>query len=309
VRIDTLTYNNIQTQGAQRRAWLRQNCPQHLQQCRSLMLLALQKRQESASPSVLVLGAGACTEVPLAELARASEEVVLADYDLASMRQGRDELLSPALRKKVRLLSCDISGGVSTDLNRLIGQQPWDKFVSQGAQVVFDAATDCLERCPVPDLPKIEGLHAGEFGVVISSLVLSQLFSYPLLDMLDYVQHVAPAYLVEQERHRRYQEAAQNFRIRVIQGHLHLLHEMLDVGGIVILLSDVRGFVFEVSGTENDSQPRRMLPIVPRLLPELVRERFHIIEERHWEWITDLPEEGKLGRGYDVVGYVLKIER
>jgi hypothetical protein len=30
-----------------------------------------------------------------------------------------------------------------------------------------------------------------------------------------------------------------------------------------------------------------------------------LLEERHWEWITDLPEQGKLGRGYEVVGYSL----
>jgi hypothetical protein len=309
VRIDTLTYNNIQTQGAQRRAWLRQHSPQHLEQCTALMLQGLQKRQGSASQSAIVLGAGACTEVPLAELARDSDEVVLADIDLASMRQGRDELTSPALRKRVRLLGCDISGGVSVNLNRLIGQQRWDKLVSQSAQVVFDAAADCLVQCPVPDPPEIEGLHAEEFGMVISSLVLSQLFSYPLLDMLDHVQHIAPSYLGEQERHRRYQEAAQNFRVRVILGHFQLLRELVDVGGIVVLLSDVRGFVFDVLGTENDAQHRRTLPVVPRALAELVSENFAVLEESHWEWITDLPEEGELGRGYEVVGYVLSSKK
>jgi hypothetical protein len=305
VRIDTLTYNNIQTQGAQRRVWLRQYSPQHLQQCTALMLRGLQLRQRSASTSTLVLGAGACTEIPLAELARDSDEVVLVDYDLASMQQGRDELSSPALRKQVRVVSCDIGGGVSANLNRLIEQQHWDKLAHHSAQVVFDTLAHYLEQCDIPDPPEIEGLYSGEFGVVISSLVLSQLFSYPLLDMLDHVQHIAPAYLGEQERHRRYQEAAQSFRLRVIQGHLHLLQELLDVGGIVVLLSDVRGFVFEVFGAENDTQPRRTLPIVPRSLPELAQESFHLLEERHWEWITDLPGKGKLGRGYEVVGYVL----
>ena len=76
-----------------------------------------------------------------------------------------------------------------------------------------------------------------------------------------------------------------------------------------MLLSDVRGFVFEVFGAENDTQHRKTLPIVPRSMPELIRESFHIIEERHWEWISDLPGEGKLGRGYDVVGYVLNTEK
>jgi hypothetical protein len=305
VRIDTLTYNNIQTQGAQRRAWLRQHSPQHLQQCSALMLQGLQKRQRDASHSTLVLGAGACTEVPLAELARDSDEVVLADLDLASMRQGRDELASPTLRKRVRLLACDISGGISAALNHLIEQQPWDKLVNQGPQVVFDAAARCLEQCPVPDPPEIEGLYPGEFGVVISSLVLSQLFSYPILDILDHVQRTAPGYLGEQERHRRYQEAAQTFRVRVIQAHLQLLCELVDVGGMVVLLSDERGFVFDVFDTENDAEHRRTLPIVPRAWPELVHDTFTVVEERHWEWITDLPEKGKLGRGYEVGGYVL----
>jgi hypothetical protein len=309
VRIDTLTYNNIQTQGAQRRLWLRQHSPQHLQHCTALMLQGLQLRHRSASSSTLVLGAGACTEIPLAELARNSDEVVLADYDLASMQQGRDELASPALRKRVRVVSCDLSGGVSAHLNRLIKQQHWNKLAQQSAKGVFDAASDCLQQCDVPDPPEIEGLYRGEFGVVISSLVLSQLFSYPLLDMLDNIQHIEPAYLVEQERHRRYQDAAQNFRIRVIQGHLHLLRELLDAGGIAVLLSDVRGFVFEDSGTDDNSQQRRGLPIVPRSFPELVRESFHVIEEQNWEWITDLPAEGKLGRGYEIVGYILKTKK
>ncbi len=309
MRIDTLTYNNIQTQGAQQRPWLHQHSPQHLQQCRDIVLRGLKLRPHSASTSTLVLGAGACTEIPLAELARNSDEVVLADYDLASMQQGRDELTSPALRKRVRLVSCDISGGVSTNLNHLIVRQRWDKLLNQSAQDVFNAAADCLEHCDVPDPPDIEGLYSGEFGVVISSLVLSQLFSYPLLDMLDHIQRTFPAYLGAQERHRRYQEAAQNIRIRIIQGHLHLLQALLDMGGIVVLLTDVRGFVFEVFGTENDSHRRQTLPIVPRSFSELVRGNFLVLEEQHWEWITDLPGEGKLGRGYEVVGYVLDAKK
>jgi hypothetical protein len=301
VRIDTLTYNNLHTQGAQRRAWLRQHSPQHLEQSAALMLHAFQLRPSSTSRSILVLGAGACTEVPLADLARNSDEVVLADLDLASMRQGRDELSSPVLRKRVRLLECDISGGVSINLKRLIEQQPWEKLVPQGARAVFDAAAHCLEQCPIPDPPQIEGLGTGESGVVISSLILTQLFSYPLLDMLDHIQRIAPTYLGVQERHHHYQDAAQAFRVRVIQAHLHLLRELLDAGGIAVLLSDIRGFAFE-----RDVEHRRTIPLVPRKLPDFVRENFSVIGEAHWEWLSDLPAEGKLGRGYEVVGNLLK---
>jgi len=307
MRIDTLSYNNVQTQGAQRRAWLRQYSQQHLEQCARLMTQALKRRQPGTSQSILVLGAGACTEVPLGDLARASDEVVLADFDPAAIKQGRDELASPALRKRVRLLQCDVSGGISANLNHLIERQAWTTLMRQGAQAVFDAAARCLEQCPVPDPPQVQGLGTGESGVVISSLILSQLFSYPLLDVLDYVQRMAPDYLDEQELHQRYQEAAQAFRVRVISAHLHFLRELVDVGGVVVLLSDIRGFVFEVYGTDHDAEHRRTMPLVPRILPDLIRENFVVMEEVHWEWLTDLPEKGKLGRGYEVVGYLLNL--
>ena len=75
---------------------------------------------------------------------------------------------------------------------------------------------------------------------------MTQLFSYPILDVLDGIQRVAPSLLNEQERHRRYQDAAQDFRIRIIYAHLHLLCTLLDAGGVAVLLSDIRGFVFNV---------------------------------------------------------------
>lgn len=305
MRIDTLSHNNRQTQGVPRREWLRQHSPQHLEQSASLILRALHQRPYSAPHNVLVLGAGACTEVPFVELTRTSEEVVLADIDLASMQQARDELPSSALRKRVRVLNYDLSGGVNASLNHLLEKQLWDRLVPQGALAVFDAAAHCLEQCPVPDPPEIADLTMGEFGLVISSLVLSQLFSYPLLDVLDHIQRIAPGYVGEQERHRHYQEAVQAFRVQIIQAHLHLLQKLVDRDGIIVLLSDVRGFVFNVYGTDHDREHRRTLPLVPRTFPDIVRGSFTVVEEAHWEWLTDLPEKDRPGRGYQVVGYML----
>ncbi len=305
VRIDSLSYNNAQTQGAQRRAWLQEHSPQHLRECSSLIHAGITQRAASASRSTLVLGAGACTEIPLADLVRASDEVTLADFDLPSMRQARTELPFPAQRNHVRLVECDLSGGISITLERLVERQPWDDLRTQGARAIFDAAAYCLETCPVPDPPLIDDLGSGSFGFVVSALVLTQLFSYPLLDILDRVQRLAPALVGEQERHHRYQEAATAFRTRVIQAHLHLLRELVDRGGCVVLLSDTRGFAFDVFGTDHDAQHRRALPLVPRAFAELVRETFGVDEERQWEWLTHLPEKHALGRGYEVTGYAL----
>jgi hypothetical protein len=305
-RIDNLPYSNVQMQGVQRRQWLQQHSPQHLLQSRALVARALRLREPATSQSTLVLGAGACTEVPLADLGRASDEVVLADFDLTAMQQARDELTSSALRKQIRLLQCDISGGVSHNLARLIAQQNWPQLISQGAHAVFDAASLCLEQCPVPDPPQLQELSPGDFGLVVSSLVLTQLFSYPILDVLDSIQRIAPSLLNEQERHRRYQDAAQDFRIRIINAHLHLLRPLLDIGGVAVLLSDIRGFVFTVYGTDHDATHRRAIPLVPRAFPDLVHATFTIMEEAQWEWLTDLPTGDRPGRGYEVVGYILK---
>ncbi len=305
MRIEQLPYTNITMQGAQRRTWLRQHAPQHLTHCAELTLHALQQRERDASQCVAVLGAGACTEVPLVDLARNADEVVLADLDVSAMKQGYEELTSPALRRRIRLVEADISGGVSAMLHRLLARQQWDAVLAGGASTVFDVAASCLEQVVVPDPPVIETLGKGECGLVVSSLVLSQLFSYPLLDLLDHIQSLAPALLGEQERHRRYQDAAQAFRVRVIHAHLHLLHELVDAGGLVTLLSDVRGFAFFVHGTDHDATHRRVLPLVPRIFPDLIRNHFTIVEEAHWEWITDLPTDKRPGRGYEVAGYVL----
>lgn len=306
MRIDNLSYSNVQTQGAQRREWLRLHAPQHLEHCAALMQRAPQLRAEGASRSTLILGAGACTEVPLAELARTSEEVILADLDLAAMQRARVELNVPNLQRRVRLIECDISGGVSRNLARQIARHDWQRLLPRGASAVFDAAAACLADCVIPDPPALPEIASHDGGIVISSLLLSQLFSYPLLDLLDHVQRLHPSMLGEQERHRRYQDAAQSFRMRVIAAHLHLLRSLVDSGGVIVLLSDIRGFAFTVYGTDHDAAHRQALPLVPRAFFDLLAATFTIVEGQQWEWISDLPTQQRPGRGYEVAGYILK---
>lgn len=306
MRIDSLITNNAQTQGARRREIMSRQSPQHLEHATGLMLQAVRERPYSASRSTLVLGAGACTEVPLAALVHHSDEVVLADLDRASMQQARDELSAPAMRKTVSLLNADLSGGISVNLERLLARQSWRMLADQGARALFDAAATCLDECVIPDPPRIPGLAPGNFGVVISSLVLSQLFSYPLLDVLDQVQRVAPAALEEQERHKRYQDATQAFRVRVITAHLNLMRELLEPDGLAVLLCDQRGFVFDAPNPQLSTEHRRSIPLVPRTFFELIEQRFTIVKKDEWEWLTDMPAEGRYGRGYEVGGYILR---
>jgi len=270
---------------------------------------ALRLRPPSVSRSTLVLGAGACTEVPLATLVRSSDEVVLADLDGNSLQRARAELSAPALRKAVHLVTDDLSGGISMSLDRLLAHQPWARLRKQGAHALFDAIASCLTACPVPDPPHCAGLAPDNFGLVISSLVLSQLFSYPLLDILDRIQQIAPEVIHEQERHTGYQKAIQAFRTRVISAHLHLLRSLLDSDGLAVLFCDLRGFVFDASSLPISTSHRRTLPLVPHTFFALIEQNFTIVEQREWEWLTDMPAEGQYGRGYHVTGYVLDEKR
>ena len=110
----------------------------------------------------------------------------------------------------------------------------------------------------------------------------------------------------EQERHKRYQDAAQAFRVRVITAHLNLVRELLDEDGLAVLLCDQRGFVFDAPNPQLSAEHRRAIPLVPRAFFQLLEERFTIVEKREWEWLTDMPAECRYGRGYEVGGYLLR---
>ncbi len=113
MRIDSLPFNNQQTQGVQRRSVLRSQSPQHLQESADLLREAVRLRSPGTSRGIIVLGAGACTEVPVAISSDSSDEVTLVDLDWSAMQRALEELPSPAQRKLVRLLEADISGEVS----------------------------------------------------------------------------------------------------------------------------------------------------------------------------------------------------
>jgi hypothetical protein len=83
------------------------------------------------------------------------------------------------------------------------------------------------------------------------------------------------------------------------------MRDLLDQDGLAVLLCDQRGFVFDAPDQQEAAQHRRSIPLMPRSFPEQVAQQFTIQEKREWEWLTDLPAEGRYGRGYEVVGYLL----
>lgn len=310
MRVERLTSENPRTQGAVRRAQYRRHSPAHLDTIAHLIRRGLAVRTAPAPRAAVILGAGAGTELPLASLARALDTILLVDLDLPGMERARAELPA-SLRPRVRALPADLSGGVSQTLAALLRAQPWDdlaRLAGPTAAAPLDAAAASLEQCTVPDPPTIPGLAPGAYGLVISSLLLTQLFSLPLLDVLDTLALHAPDAVDRRDAHPRYRAAAQDFRHRVAHAHLSLLDALLAPGGAGVLISDVTGHLLPARSGPHAAPATESLPVLPPDVLDLPRDlaaRFTLTDPtRAWRWIVEPPHGETPGRAYDVFGAV-----
>jgi hypothetical protein len=309
VRIERLSVENARTQGADRRLWYRHHNPEHLRAVAELLDATLARRGAEAPGAAVVLGAGACTELPLERLARACQHVTLVDLDVPGMERARREL-PPGLRGQVDLLGADVSGGVSRELAEQLREQPWADLAALSERALLDAAAGCLDRCAVPDPPTLAGVAQVSCGLVVSALVLTQLFSLPLLDVLDTLSVVAPQVVGLQDADPRYHAAVRHFRRRVALAHLDLVAALLAPGGAALLLTDVTGYLLAPGQGPHAGAAREELPLLPPDVVDLPAElaaRFGLpLPPRRWEWLATAPAPTQPGRLYAVLGAVLR---
>jgi hypothetical protein len=312
MRITRLTADNRRTQGPERRTWYRRHSPEHLNAVSALVEDALRLDGLASTRQTVILGAGACTEIPLERLARASAHVSLVDLDVAGMAQARDEL--PAtVRDRVDLLQTDLTGGVSEALAAELRATPFAdlNLLDQGRGMApIEAAADCLERCPVPDSPLIVGLEPGGYDLVVSDFVLTQLYSLPLLDMIDTLTAYAPAVADLRETLPRYEDAANGFRRRVTLTHLALLRSLLAPDGVVLLLSDQAGELLPPKAGPHAHDPIERLETLPEralAIPADLECDFTLaVPLRTWRWLISAPDAERPGRRYDAFGVLLR---
>ena len=331
MRIEALAQANQRMQGAARREWYRQHSPQHLRAIAALIGDALGqlgaptaqqsrsagKRPAAAPPPLrcVILGAGACTELPLERLARACATTLLVDLDAPGMLLARDEL-SPALRPRVATLVADLTGSISAELAAELHAQPWDdlnRLDGGSGLATLDAVAACLDRVAVPTPPILAGLDEADdapFDLVISALTLTQLFSLPLLDALDTLLLRAPRVADQREERASYRTAAHSFRHRVTQAHLALLHRLLAPTGVALLLTDRVGYLTPPTAGPHANEGRESLPTLPADvldIPSGLGEWFTVVgDSRNWEWIVSLPDAMRPGRSYGAVGTLLR---
>jgi hypothetical protein len=322
MRITRLATDNQRTQGPERRTWYRRHSPEHLNSVSALVEDTLRLGGPASTRQTVVLGAGACTEIPLERLARASAHVLLVDLDVAGMAQARDEL--PAtVRDRVDLLQADLTGGVSEALAAELRATPFAdlNLLNQGRGMApVEAAADCLERCRIPNPPLIVGLEPGGYNLVVSDFVLTQLYSLPLLDVIDTLTAYAPAVADLRETLPRYENAANKFRRRVALAHLALLRNLLAPDGVApdgvapdgvaLLLSDRAGELLPPKAGPHAHDPIERLETLAEsalAIPADLERDFTLVGPlRTWRWLISAPDAERPGRRYDAFGVLLR---
>lgn len=309
MRIAKLQQDNRRMQGEARREWYRQHSERHMREVTRLVRLAVARCGAHGRGAVVVLGAGACTELPLEWLARQGLALTLVDVDAQGMVNARDEL-SVQRRAQVNLAQADLTGGVSQALEGELLAHPWAELARLGPSAeksLLDSAALCLERCPVPDPPRLPELSPHSYDVVLSDRALTQLFSLPLLDVVDTLLLYSRTAADLRESHPRYVAAAERFRRRVALAHLSLMRELARPGGSVLLLTDTHGYLLPpTSGPHaEDADALDLLP--PSVLDpvtEMAARFDHVEVSDRWRWNVSAPTATSPGRAYDVVGFL-----
>ncbi len=314
MRIERLSVDNQRTQGAERRNWYRKYSAKHLKQVEQALLAALDARGSATPDNAVALGAGACTELPLEQLARACSPVTLVDLDTEGMLRARAEL-PEKLRPRVRTVTADLTGGVSGALQDQLRGRPWPDLRALGGgrgASILSAVADCLNRTAVaqsPD-PWALGLKPQSFGLVVSSLTLTQLYSLPLLDALDTLLVYAPDLADERAAHPSYLAAERDFQRRVVLGHLALIEQLLAPEGVALLITDRVGYLLSPERGPHAGEGRETLEVLPSealRLPDDLEARFSRVGPlRQWMWMVSMPEGETPGRAYEVVAAILR---
>jgi hypothetical protein len=214
------------------------------------------------------LGAGACQEIPLAELAARFDKITLNDVDEQPLRQAVEALaLEADVRAKIHIEVADLSGVTQTALasiDRLLATAADPRVLSQ---LHFDLAHQAAAK-------------------------LESRFPGAAVDLRRSSAWTAALYRTARQMEERFVDALANV---VTDRGLVYLSESVQM--CYIELADDGGW--QTEGTY------RMLRTTD--LADYVRGRFAIRARGRWEWIVSPPAAaGETGRMYDMQALVLR---
>ena len=249
----------------------------------------------TASGSVLVLGAGPCSDIPLAELLAAFDRVVLNDFDPALLAQALERLHPAAERQRIELNVSDLTAPDSllavTDAILATADDP------ETALLQIAAATRAFE------VRKAE--IAGSYDLVVASCLLSQLHVMTVQRMLasfrlrfsENVDSLAAA--VE------WKLALYDLARRMEHNFIDQLFEWLAPEGRCYLSETVQLCYLDLAadGAWETEGSYRMTKSTD--LADYLDDRFRVLDQAHWQRLDSPPTATAQGRLYDVHALLL----
>jgi hypothetical protein len=246
----------------------------------------------------VVLGAGQAFDLPLRELVRAFERVVLVDIDGPALEATISSTIKdPELRARVEARVLDLSG-INGQLVRAVDQ------VMAGSGGADDIAAELAQLCRsywLPERPRLLGANE-RADLLVSSLVLSQI-AWP--------QRVYALHLYEQrfgklgaEAERRWIVPWWEFELRVQQDHISSLAGAAER---IVLSSDVisRATLQDAAGVERETGHKVFALGVSSLLERIPRS-FQVEQHAAWQWTRyRASKRGAPGSRMDVEGLLL----
>lgn len=249
----------------------------------------------------LVLGAGACTEIPLAELAARFDHVTLCDVDSAAMQQGVAEArLDAAQRTKIQLKALDLTG-LTEPLLAEIEALPQ----CEASAELIDRMAALLDVAAPAPLP-IEG----RYDLIVASCVLSQLHFGLTHGSAALFLECFPDETSALEQSSRWTAALEGVARRMEEALLSEMLRLLAQQGQIYLSESVQMCFLEAhpSGQWQTEGTYRMLRTTD--LADYLDARFVILARERWEWIVWPPTAaGDTGRLFDVQAVVLRAAR
>jgi hypothetical protein len=231
----------------------------------------------------VVLGAGKVYDLPLEELARRFERVVLVDIDAGALAATiAAAIRDPASRRRVEMRPMDVTG-VTARLARGIEAA----LDSSAAEAALEALCRSYRLAALPRL-----LEAGEHAeLIVSGLVLSQLGLQPKLAAKRlFERRFGP---IPRESELRWSFAWDELELRLQQDHVNALADQAD---FAVLTSDVvhhatEGESWSVIGADR--------------LEERVPQFLEILERASWSWPRIRPRADGQGGVRTQVGALL----
>lgn len=269
----------------------------HQQESRRLIARAA----EAVAPGrAIVLGAGACEEIPLAQLVARFGQVTLNDVEPGPLQRAVTAAnLAPPDREKIEMHVADLTGTTGPLLEKIASALETSADVGSA----IDRMAEMVAGQEVGGL-----LLAGKYDLVVASCVLSQLHFGLTHRAGDLLANRFPGAIEQLRVAARWTTALYQLARRVEARFIDDLIMLASDGGLIYLSESVQMCYLQwtPSGQWQTQGTYRMLRSTD--LSDYVDRRCAITDRGRWEWVERPPTEaGQTGRLFDVQALVLRV--